>query len=202
MSDLLTISEYSKVRGCSVSAVYKRLKSPSNRIHDFVVRQGDQTFLKAEIIAAEGLQPLAATEQPPPDRRIEIDPPPSTTAPKPLEEVENPVEEGIGALAIRVLEQQLAQKDKEIEDLNRRLEEAARHEREISTRMAELVSQANELQRNNQILLAQAKQPQQIEAAPEIVSAPQEIQDPVAAAPEIQEKKPGFWKKIFGRNKG
>ena len=56
MSDLLTISEYSKIRGCSVSAVYKRLKSPSNRIHDFVVIQDDQTYLKVEIIAAEGLQ--------------------------------------------------------------------------------------------------------------------------------------------------
>lgn len=185
MSDLLTISEYSKIRGCSVSAVYKRLKSPSNRIHKFVVRQDGQTLLKAEIIAAEGLQPIGSTKQPPPDRRNEPATPHSTTTPKPLEEVENPVEEGIGALAIRVLEQQLAQKDKEIEDLNRRLEEAARHEREIADRMAELAAQANELQRNNQILLAQAQQRPLLEEAPE--------EPPAPAAPE----KKSFWKKIF-----
>ena len=56
MSDLLTISEYSKLRGCSVSAVYKRLKSPSNRIHDFVVKEDGQTSLKAEILDLEGFR--------------------------------------------------------------------------------------------------------------------------------------------------
>lgn len=186
MSDLLTISEYSKIRGCSVSAVYKRLKSPSNRIHDFVVRQGDQTFLKAEIIAAEGLQPIGSTKQPPPDRQDQTPENPSKT----VEEVEEgAVEEGIGAQALRILEQQLLQKDKEIEDLNRRLEEAARHEREIADRMAELAAQANELQRNNQILLAQAQQRPLLEEAPP--EAPSE-----APAPN-EPKKKGFWRKIF-----
>ena len=185
MSDLLTISEYSKVRGCSVSAVYKRLKSPSNRIHNFVVRQDGKIFLKAEIVAEEELLSGSTTNPPRSDRKIEG----SKTTPKPVEEVEEveegAVEEGIGAQALRILEQQLAQKDKEIEDLNRRLEEAARHEREITDRMAELAAQANELQRNNQILLAQAQQRPLLEEAPEAPPAP--------AAPE----KKSFWKKIF-----
>ena len=182
MSDLLTISEYSKIRGCSVSAVYKRLKSPSNRIHDFVVLLDNQTYLKAEILAAEGLQAAGSTQPPPTDRQNDGDPARSA----PVEKVEEgAVEEGIGAQAIRILEQQLLQKDKEIEDLNRRLDEAARHEREISLKMADLVAQANELQRNNQILLAQAKQ-QQIEPPPE------QIQE----EPEDQ-KKPGFWHRLF-----
>lgn len=191
MTDLLTIAEYSKLRGCSVSAVYKRLKSPSNKIHNYVVQEDGQTFLKAEILAAEGLSPLAATEGPPPDRRSEAGSNPSTTPLTPDEKVENPVEEGIGALAIKVLEQQLAEKDRQIEDLNRRLNEAAQHEREMTDRLADLLAQANELQRNNQILLAQANQPKQIEAAP----APDP--DPVDPVEEPKQKRP-WYKKLFG----
>ena len=194
MTDLLSISEYSKIRGCSVSAVYKRLKSPSNRIHNYVVRQDDQIFLKAQIVEEEELR----SADPPPavcDPNTEAH---SNTAPKPVEEVEEgAVEEGIGAQALRILEQQLLQKDKEIADLNRRLEEAERHEREMTKTIADLAAQANELHRNNQVLmLAQAKK-QQIEAA-------SEIQDPIEDAPVVQEKQqPGFWKRIFGsrRNK-
>ena len=186
MKELLTISEYSKIRECSVSAVYKRLKSPSNRIHDFVVKEGGQTFLKAEILDFESLR------RPDPEGAA-IQDPPSNTPPETVEKVEEKaVEEGIGALAIRVLEQQLLQKDKEIEELNRRLEDAAKHEREMSDRMSELLAQANELQRNNQILLAQAQQPKLIEAAP----APDP--DPGEPVEEASTKKP-WYKKLFGR---
>jgi TolA-binding protein len=191
MTELLSISEYSKIRKCSVSAVYKRLKSPSNRIHNFVVQEDGQTFLKAEILAAEGLDPLAATGGPPQKNFSEAPINPSTTTPTPDEEVENPVEEGIGVLAIKVLEQQLAEKDKQIEDLNRRLNEAAQHEREMTDRLADLLAQANELQRNNQILLAQANQPKQIEAAP----APDP--DPIDPVEEPKQKRP-WYKKLFG----
>ena len=197
MNDLLTISEYSKIRGCSVSAVYKRLKSPSNRLHTYVVRQGDQIFLKAQIVEEEGLSPLATTDRPPRAPFSEAEKC-SNTTPNPVEEVEEgAVEEGLGAQALRILEQQLIQKDKEIADLNRRLEEAEKHEREMTKTIADLAAQANELHRNNQVLmLAQAQQQaQQIEAAPE-------IQDPIVEEPEIQ-KKPGLWARIFGsrRNK-
>ena len=54
MSDLLTVAEYSKARNCSVSAVYKRLKSPSNNIHNFKVIIDGTTYLKREILVAEG----------------------------------------------------------------------------------------------------------------------------------------------------
>lgn len=192
MNELLTINEYSKIRGCSVSAVYKRLKSPSNRIHDFVVKEDGQTFLKAEILDLEGLR------RPDPEGAA-IQDPPSNTPPETVEKVEEveekAVEEGIGALAIRVLEQQLLQKDKEIEELNRRLEDAAKHEREMSDRMSELLAQANELQRNNQILLAQAQQPKLIEAAPAPDPDPGE---PVEEASTKKSKK-SWYKKLFGR---
>ena len=172
MSELLTINEYSKVRGCSVSAVYKRLKSPSNRIHDFVVKEEGQTFLKEEILDFEGLRRL----DPAPETKPLEDEPTSKTPPETVEEVEEgveeKVEEGIGALAIRALEQQLLQKDQLIADLNRRLEEAAIHEREMSDKLADLAAQANELQRNNQILLAQAQQPKQLEAPDPEVEKP------------------------------
>ena len=177
MSELLSISEYSKARGCSVSAVYKRLKSPSNKIHNFVVQKDGQTFLKAEILVAEGLR---CGDPPPAVQDPNTEPPVinhSKTPTQPGEEVERPVEEGIGALAIKVLEQQLAQKDKQIEELNRRLEEAAKHERETSDKLAALMAQANELQRNNQILLAQTQQQKQIEA-------PQEQPDPTPDKPK------------------
>lgn len=200
MSELLTISDYSKARGCSVSAVYKRLKSPSNKIHNFVVMEGGQTFLKAEILDEEGLRPVVATDRPPQTDRKSEAKEPSTTPLTPDEEDENPVEEGIGSLAIKVLEQQLAQKDKQIEDLNRRLNEAERHEREMTDRLADLLAQANELQRNNQILLAQARQQKKIEAAPDLEEDP--IQEPEKDPPQdpIQEKqKKRFWQRLFGR---
>lgn len=179
MSDLLTISEYSKLRGCSVSAVYKRLKSPSNNIHNFKVVVDGTTHLKREILVAEGL----VSQDPPATKPDEN---PSKTPPKSVEEVEEEVEERLGIIAIRSLEEQLAQKNKEIEDLNRRLEESLKHEREMTDKLADLLAQANELQRNNQILLAQAQQPRQIEAAPD----PEVVEEP-------KKKKP-WYKILFG----
>ena len=101
MSDLLTISEYSKIRGCSVSAVYKRLKSPSNNIHNFKVIIDGTTYLKREILVAEGLiiHDPAATE---PGEN------PSTTSNGVVEEVEDREEERVAIIAIRSLEEQLA----------------------------------------------------------------------------------------------
>jgi septal ring factor EnvC (AmiA/AmiB activator) len=179
MSDLLTVAEYSKARNCSVSAVYKRLKSPSNNIHNFKVIIDGTTYLKREILVAEG---LISQDQP----VIEPDENPSTTSNETVEKVEEKVEEHLAVIAIRSLEDQLAQKNREIEDLNRRLEESLKHEREMTDKMADLLAQANELQRNNQILLAQAQQPKQIEAAPD----PEVVEEP---AP----KKP-WYKKLFG----
>lgn len=179
MSDLLTVAEYSKARNCSVSAVYKRLKSPSNNIHNFKVVIDGTTYLKREILVAEG---LISQDEP----VIEPDENPSKTSNEAVEKVEERVEEQVAIIAIRSLEDQLAQKNREIEDLNRRLEESLKHEREMTDKMADLLAQANELQRNNQILLAQAQQPKQIEAAPD----PEVVEEP---AP----KKP-WYKKIFG----
>lgn len=185
MSALLTISEYSKLRGCSVSAVYKRLKSPSNKIHNFVVIQDGQTFLNNEILAFEGL----AAADPEVSTRPEATLNRSDTAPKGVEEVEEKtVEDGFGAVAIKALEAQLAIKDKMIEDLSHRLEEANRHEREISDKLAALAAQANELQRNNQLLLAQAQQPKQLEGETDAAAQPE-------AAPEPQKR--SFWHKLF-----
>lgn len=193
MTDLLTISEYSKARGCSVSAVYKRLKSPSNRIHNYVVQRDGQTFLKAEIIRDEELSPLATTDRPPQKNFSEAENR-STTAPKPVEEVEEkPVEEGLGVMALKLLEQQLAQKDKQIEDLNRRLEDAMKHAQETSDKLAALVVQANELQRNNQLLLAQAQQPK-IEVAP---VDPEPDPEPAPVPDPKEEPKRSFWSKLF-----
>ena len=179
MSDLLTVAEYSKARNCSVSAVYKRLKSPSNNIHNFKVVIDGTTYLKREILVAEG---LISQDEP----VIEPDENPSKTSNEAVEKVEERVEEQVAIIAIRSLEDQLAQKNREIEDLNRRLEESLKHEREMTDKMADLLAQANELQRNNQILLAQAQQSKQIEAAPD----PEVVEEP---AP----KKP-WYKKIFG----
>ena len=61
----------------------------------------------------------------------------------------------------------------------------------MTDRLADLLAQANELQRNNQILLAQANQPKQIEAAP----APDP--DPGDPVEEPKQKRP-WYKKLFG----
>lgn len=192
MSELLTINEYSKVRGCSVSAVYKRLKSPSNRIHDFVVKEDGQTFLKEEILDFEGLRRPDPEREPTEPEKIDTKLNPSNTPTEPVEEIEEkPVEEGLGVMAIKLLEQQLLQKDKQIEDLNRRLDDAMKHAQETSDKLAALVVQANELQRNNQLLLAQTQQPKIEVASGEV--EPEQMT-------EIQEKpKRSFWSKWFGK---
>ena len=61
-----------------------------------------------------------------------------------------------------------------------------KHEREMTDKLADLLAQANELQRNNQILLAQAQQPRQIEGAPD----PEVVEEP-------KKKKP-WYKILFG----
>ena len=134
MSDLLTVAEYSKERNCSVSAVYKRLKSPSNNIHNFKVIIDGTTYLKREILVAEG---LISQDQP----VIEPDENPSITSNETVEKVEERVEEQLAVIAIRSLEEQLAQKNREIEDLNRRLEESLKHEREMTDKMADLLEE-------------------------------------------------------------
>ena len=192
MSELLTINEYSKVRGCSVSAVYKRLKSPSNKIHDFVVKEEGQTFLKAEILDFEGFRRPDPERETTGPEKVDTKSNHSNTPTEPVEEVEEkPVEEGLGVMAIKLLEQQLLQKDKQIEDLNRRLDDAMKHAQETSDKLAALVVQANELQRNNQLLLAQAQQPKLEVASGE--AEPEQIT-------EIQEEpKKSFWRKWFGK---
>ena len=173
MKNLLTISEYSKIRGCSVSAVYKRLKSPSNNIHNYVVVEEGQTYLKEEILDYEGLR--------------KEDPTPSSTTTQPVEEERKSGGDVIGALAISALESQLKKKDEQIEELNKRLAEAIQHEREMSDRLADLLAQSNELQRNNQILLAQAQQKQ--------------LEGTVEEEPEVKEEpkaKRPWYKKLFG----
>ena len=94
MSDLLTVAEYSKARNCSVSAVYKRLKSPSNNIHNFKVIIDGTTYLKREILVAEGLisQDPAATE---PGEN------PSTTSNEVVEEVDRLAEVGFDNMTAR-----------------------------------------------------------------------------------------------------
>ena len=67
-----------------------------------------------------------------------------------------------------------------------------KHAQETSDKLAALVVQANELQRNNQLLLAQAQQPKIEVASGE--AEPEQMT-------EIQDEKPkrSFWSKWFGK---
>ena len=68
------------------------------------------------------------------------------------------------------MERQLETREKEIDrlhqennDLKSQPNEAAKHNQENTEKLMELLAQAQELNRNNQLLLAQARQPEQLE---------------------------------------
>ena len=160
--NLITIAEYARIRGCSTAAVYKRLDTtlkPYTKVVD------KKTYLSRQVLIDEGLTTVDSPEEKEPLKKepveITID-----NGLKPGQEPESP------ALleTIKILEKQLEAKDKEIErlhqeseELKRQLNDAVRHNQEHTDKLTELLAQSQELNRNNQLLIAQARQPLQLE---------------------------------------
>ena len=207
----ISVSDYAKLRGVSVAAVYKRL---GGSLKPYYKEIDGKKFLSVDVLEAEGIKPVEKGIQP---------------GIKPQEVQEHPGEEEQAGtpgsqdttpaaflVALEALERQLSEKDRQIQRLQDeaaelRQEAAAKDKfiQEQASRLTLLLEQSQELQRNNQILLgmSQGATPARREEAQE---APGEAQGAAPAeTPASQEEAPaeeqaapaspgGFWRRIFG----
>lgn len=172
MAEYLTVAEYAKIKGISTAAVYKKLNGSLQPFTTVV--NGKKCLLSTVLLMEEkeSCQPLITVDNP------------ST---------------GAAEAAIKALQEQLAEKDKQIERLQ---EEAAELRRagadkdkfiqEQSSKLTLLLEQSQELQRNNQILLGYSHTAAK-ENKEGLVEAEEEQPE------QEQKKKTGFWKKIFNK---
>ena len=172
--NLITIAEYARIRGCSTAAVYKRLDTT---LKPYSKTVGKKAYLSRQVLIDEGL----ITVENPVEEETKNQPL-NITVDNPLQPQEDSTEPATIEI-MKVLERQLEAKEKEIErlhqennNLQQQLNDAAKHNQENTERLLELLAQAQELNRNNQILLAQSnnKQPEQIEEKAEETQQPQQ----------------------------
>ena len=224
---VISISEYAQVRGCSVAAVYKRL---DGTLKPFVKVINNKKFLTSDVLELEGIQPVEkglkeGLKEFNPGLKAQEHPDQEADARE-----QTPPAPAVGVLeALEALERQLVEKDRQISRLQEEAAEmrqaaAAKDKfiQEQASRLAVLLEQSQELQRNNQILLGLAQggkpgtpaqeeaqeHPDQEEAQehPDQEEAPaQATGTPATIAADIQEnqdaqeqkKKPGLWKRIW-----
>ena len=186
--NLITVAEYARIRGCSTAAVYKRLETT---LKPYSKTVGKKTYLTKQVLIDEGLI------------TVENDGSDSNKGYQPLNEtVDNPIKpkEEIKDQAIieamKLLEKQLEAREQEIERLHQendtlkqQLNDAAKHNQEHTDKLMELLAQANELNRNNQILLAQARKAEEL---PQEASQDKDDEQEENAAIE----KKGFWQRV------
>jgi len=184
MEDLISVAAYAKLHGKSVQSVYKRLKTT---LKPYVVEVDGKKMLKSSVLELEDST---------------VDKPEGLISDNGSTTVQQP-EQGITKDLLRLLEEQLKVKDTEIERLHGEIENARaaaataeQHNRELSKQLAILLEQSQELQRNNQLLLA--AQTTKSNPQPEAGEDPdlQEVKDK-ADPPPVPEKK-GFWARLFG----
>ena len=196
----ISVSDYAKLRGVSVAAVYKRL---GGSLKPYYKEIDGKKFLSFDVLEAEGIKPQEAQEHPGEEEQAGTPGSQDTTPAAFL-------------VALEALERQLSEKDRQIQRLQDeaaelRQEAAAKDKfiQEQASRLTLLLEQSQELQRNNQILLgmSQGATPARREEAQE---APGEAQGAAPAeTPTTQDETPaeeqaapaspgGFWRRIFG----
>lgn len=190
MNDLLSIAEYSTIHGCSAAATYKRL---STTLKPYLVIKDGQKYIKIEALTEEELNTLGEV--------INVN-----------NQVDNryqPPEQSGNSQLFSFFEKQLGNKDAEIDRLhgeivqlqqqlqaaNEAREESERHNREQSKKLTELLEQSQELNRNNQLLLAQN---QQLQLAAGAAAAAETTDTEEQPEPTEPEKKKGFLSWFFG----
>ena len=198
-SDYISIAEYAHRRGVSVSAVYKRL---GGTLAKYVKIIDGKKCISLEALVEEGYTP--------PVEKVEEGLKNTDTTPPAV------------LVALDVLEKQLAEKDLQIRRLQEEAEELRKSNaekdvfiQEQAGKMLLLLEQAQELNRNNQILLGVEKGiTPGVERVEEGYTPPVEAQDSPGAeeteqaqaeAPEENtpgtKAKPGFWGRLFGGKK-
>ena len=194
-NDFITIAEYATRRGVSVSAVYKRLGGTLKKYYKVI---DGKKYISVEALVEEGITP-------------------------PVEKVENQDTTPPAVLvALEVLEKQLAEKDLQIARLQEEAQELRRSNaekdvfiQEQAGKMVLLLEQAQELNRNNQVLLGVEKGiTPRVERVEEGITPPVEPQENPGEeeAPASQYEAPpaettgteprrGFWGRLFGGKK-
>ena len=160
---VISISEYAQVRGCSVAAVYKRL---DGTLKPFVKVINNKKYLTSDVLELEGIQPVETGLKPGlkgfnPGLKAQEHPGNQEADAR----EQTPPAPAAGVLeALEALERQLEEKDRQISRLQEEAAEmrqaaAAKDKfiQEQASRLAVLLEQSQELQRNNQILLGLAQ---------------------------------------------
>lgn len=155
--DLISISDYADLKGISKQAVYKQL---NNRLKPFLIVVDNHKFISVSALSQEEQTKLKEVEQPSQPLQPQVEQP---SQPSPT-----------------FFEQQIVEKDKQIESLLRQIETLQGQNTELTN-----------LLKNSQVLLAQ--QNQLLLGATTEETATKDTQDPQE---EIKKKK-GF--KLFGR---
>ena len=175
MKDYLTIREYAEIKGCSVSAVYKRLKTT---LQPYCREVNNTKVLNIKVLQDEGLKPLEVELE----DKIEVSTPPSSTSST--------------SPSSSFLEKQIEEKDLLIARLNSQIDELQNSNKkkddfiqEQSRKLTELLEQSNILLQNNQILLS--------DKTTEVKEEVAEVKPRAVVEEETPEKKSWF-KRLFG----
>lgn len=191
----ISISEYAKLRGVSVAAVYKRL---DGTLKPYTKTINGKKCISKRAFELDGIQQVIEGFQPGLNT-VET----RQAQDKAEEEATAPADAAL-LKALEALQNQLSEKDKQIErlqeetaDLRRSAAEKDKFIQEQSNRLSLLLEQSQELQRNNQILLGAA---QGVKPVPAEHQEAQAEQEPVTAtdAPGEKKEKKGFFKWLFG----
>lgn len=197
--DFISISDYAKLRHVSPAAVYKRL---DGTLKPYVKIIGNKKYISRKALEIDGYKPVENGYQ---QGLKEVE----TEAAQDKEPAEAAAQADTALVkALEALQNQLSEKDKQIERLQNEaveLRQAAAEKdkfiQEQSNRLSLLLEQSQELQRNNQILLGAA---QGVKARSQ---EKEETQEPAQAAeaPEVnadtpgeQKKKKSFFNWLFG----
>lgn len=194
-NEYITVAEYATRRGVSVSSVYKRL---GGTLKQYYKEIDGKKCISVQALVEEGFTP--------PVERVENQ---DTTPPAVL-------------VALEVLEKQLAEKDLQIARLQAEAQELRKSNaekdifiQEQAGKMVLLLEQAQELNRNNQVLLGVEKGiTPKVERVEEGFTPPVEPQENPGEeeAPASQNEAPpaetagteprrGFWGRLFGGKK-
>jgi hypothetical protein len=164
-NELISISDYAALKGISKQAVYKQL---NNRLKPFLIEVDNRKYISVKALSQEEQTKLKGVEQP---IQSQVEQPFQPIQPQ----VEQPSQP-----SPTFFEQQIAEKDKQIESLLRQIETLQGQNTQLTS-----------LLQNSQVLLAQ--QNQLLLGATTEESAAQDTQEPQ----EERKKKKRF--NLFGR---
>jgi hypothetical protein len=213
----LTVAEYAELQNISVQAVYKKIErlktveeERNGRTITLIIIEEEQEkaaggdIKPAEVEFQPSIQPISTDNQPqiqPQKVEIQPDNQPQKVEFQPKESGDiqpqlNPLQgQDPAALLIATLQEQIKEKDKQIERLQKAAEEKDRQIKEQFERLTQLINQEQQLgAATHKVLLGQGEAEQEEDTPPQ-----EEQQEKPAPRVEIEEKqKKGFLRRLLG----